>query len=168
MNKSQLIEALAKEKNLALKSDTDVQSDPAMFVQALGAVRRHVGHDALIVVISDFDGLDERARKILLELTRHNDVICALVHDPSATRLPASSDFVITDGELQVELKLADRRVRRRVHQAAKGRITHVLETLHQIGIPVLPLNTLEDVTEQVRRFLGYAPGTSRGGIRRV
>ena len=60
--------------------------------------------------------------------------------------------------ELQVELKLADKRIHRRVHEAAKGRIARVLDTLHEINIPVIPLNTVEDVADQVRRLLGYAP----------
>ncbi len=155
------------DKNHALKADLEVESDPAMFIQALEHVRRRVGHDALIAVISDFDGLDEQGREILLELRQHNDVICILIHDPSAIELPASNDYVITDGELQVELKLADKRVRRRIHEAAKGRIAGVMDTLHEISIPVLPLNTVEDVAKQVLHLLGYAPGNPRGGIRR-
>ena len=146
------------DKNHALGADQVAQPDPAMLTRALQGVHRLVGHDALIAVISDFDGLDEQGRKILLELRQHNDVICALVHDPSATELPESGDYVITDGELQVELKLADKRVHRRVHEAAKGRISWVLDTLHEINIPVIPLNTVEDVAEQVRHLLGYAP----------
>jgi uncharacterized protein (DUF58 family) len=156
------------DKNHALKSDQADAPGPAMLTRVLESVHRLVGHDALIAVISDFDGLDDPARKILLQLHRHNDVICVLVHDPSAADLPASSDYVITDGELQVEMKLTDSRVRRRVHEAAKGRIARVLETLHEINIPVLPLNTVEDVAGQVRRLLGYAADNLRGGIRRV
>lgn len=147
------------DKNNALNAGLEIEPAPAMLNRALGAVRRRAGHDALVVVISDFDGLNDEGRKFLLNLGHHNDVICALMHDPSATTLPTSGDYVITDGELQVELNLADRRVRRRVHEAAKGRITGVLDTLHEINIPVLPLNTVEDVTEQVRRLLGYKPG---------
>ncbi len=143
------------DKNHALGADQEAQPDPAMLTRALQGVHRLVGHDALIAVISDFDGLDEQGRKILLELRQHNDVICVLVHDPSATELPASSAFVITDGELQVELKLTDKRVRRRIHEAAKGRIARVLDILHEINIPVIPLNTVEDVAEQVRHLLG-------------
>ena len=156
------------DKNHALKSDIDVAPDPTMFRRVLETVRRCIRHDALIVVISDFDGLDEQVRKILLEMRHHNDVIAALIHDPSATQLPASGDYVITDGELQVELKLTDKRVRRRVHESTSGRITRVLDALHDIGVPVLPLNTVEDVAEQVRHLLGYAPSKLRGGIRRV
>ncbi len=156
------------DKNHTLKSDLDVEPDPTMFNRTLENVRRRIRHDALIAVISDFDGLDEEGRNILLELRHHNDVIAALIHDPSATQLPASGDYVITDGELQVELQLTDKRVRRRVHEAASGRITGVLDTLHEIGVPVLPLNTVEDVAEQMRHLLGYAPGNPRGGTRRV
>ena len=146
------------DKNHALKTDHETRSDPAMLVRALEQIRRRVTHDALITVISDFDGFDEQGRKLLLELSQHNDVIGVLVHDPSATELPESRDFVITDGELQVELKLADRRVRQRVHEATEGRIARVMETLHGIGVPVLPLNTVEEVARQVRQHLGYAP----------
>jgi uncharacterized protein (DUF58 family) len=143
------------EQNHALKADHNTRSDPTMLNRALEQIRRRVGHDALIAVISDFDGFDEEGRKLLLQLSQHNDVIVALVFDPSATELPESNDFVITDGELQMELKLADRRVRQRVHEASEGRISRVMETLHGIKVPVLPLNTVEDVARQVRQLLG-------------
>ncbi len=154
------------DKNNALSANQKARPNPAMLTSAITSVQRLVGHDSLIALISDFDGFDEQSRKILLDLSQHNDVICILVHDPSATELPDSSNYVITDGELQVELKLADKYVRQRVHEAAKGRISQLLDTLHEINIPVLPLNTVEDAAEQIRKLLGYSPCNSRGGIR--
>jgi uncharacterized protein (DUF58 family) len=146
------------DRNRALRADSATPPDPGMLPRALDQVRRRAGHDALVVVISDFDGLDEQSRGILLKLNRHNDVIAVLVHDPSATELPAGSDFVISDGELQVELRLGEKRMHQRIHEAAQGRIAQILETLHGIQVPVLPLETVADVAHQVRRLLGTLP----------
>ena len=55
-----------------------------------------------------------RPSRILTGIARGNDSGgWALVHDPSAHETPASGRIVVGDGRLQVELDLADARVRR-------------------------------------------------------
>jgi hypothetical protein len=103
-----------------------------------------------------------------MQLAQHNDVLGVLVHDPSATHLPPSQDLVITDGHLQIEVPLGRQRVRRDVHALASGRIARVLAWQEDIGVPMLPLSTAEDVVLQVSRLLGSRPGAQRGNQRRV
>jgi hypothetical protein len=109
-------------------------------------------HDYLVMVISDFDGADDDTRRWLRQLAQHNDLLGVLVHDPSATRLPSSQELVITDGHLQIELPLGEQRVRHELHEFASGRIARVLAWQQDIGVPMLPLSTAEDVVLQMGR----------------
>lgn len=146
-------------KNHALRADLRVPAGHEMLDRALEAADRLLRHDALITVISDFDGAGDPTRRLLSRLKAHNDVIGLLVHDPSALELPARRRFVISDGELQAELDLGAEKVRRNVAEIASGRIAYVLGWQREIGVPMLPINTAEVVATQVRQLLGHARG---------
>jgi uncharacterized protein (DUF58 family) len=146
------------EMNRALRADQAAPPAPGMLNRVLEAVGRLAGHDYLIAVISDFEGADDHTRRLMLRLSQHNDLIGVVVHDPSATDLPATEDLVITDGELQVELALGTRKTRRKLAETVKGRIAEVLSWQQEIRVPMLPITTAAGVAEQIRHLLGYAP----------
>ena len=150
------------EMNQVLSADSEAKSNPGMLNVVLENAFRNASHDYLFAVISDFDGADETTQRHLLKMSQHNDVICALVHDSSATDLPPSRNFVITDGELQIELEIGKERMRKKVVELASGRIAKVLGWQKNIGVPVLPINTGEGVAEQVRSLLGHMTPVAR------
>jgi uncharacterized protein (DUF58 family) len=65
---------------------------------ALERVRHTVRPGSLVLVISDFYGLDEDCQRHLSRLRQHNDVVGCQVLDPAEEVLPAGR-FPITDGE---------------------------------------------------------------------
>jgi uncharacterized protein (DUF58 family) len=144
--------------NRALRVDHDVPASPAMLNRVLENTSRLAGHDYLIVVISDFEGADDETRNLMLRLSQHNDLMGVVVHDPSATDLPPTEDLVITDGELQIELNMGQQKVRHKVAEISKSRISRVLAWQQEIQVPMLPITTEGGVAEQVRHLLGYAP----------
>ena len=160
-NVIQILRAVV-DMNQQLSVSPKIKSNPAMFNRVLGTANRTCGHDFLVIVISDFEGADETTRRHLVKLSQHNDVICALVHDQSVTELPLSGDYIVSDGELQVELDFGKEKVRRKLLDVAKGRINRVLAWQQEIGVPILPLNTVEDVADQVRYLIGSAIAARR------
>jgi len=145
--------------NQAMTADAEVQPNAGMFNEALRSALRLVGHDYLVLIISDFHGADDESRKMLKLLTAHNDVLGLLVYDPSATNLPGSEALVVTDGRLQAELTLGEERIRRNVESLTSGRIAGLLAYREEIGVPMLPLTTAEEVAPQVRKLLGIRRG---------
>ena len=111
-------------------------------------------HDFLAFVVSDFHGLNENSERALLTISQHNDLIAALVHDPTASRLPKSHDYVITDGELQIEVPNKGTTLQR-VHRTSVGRIKKVLGLQTKLQCPVMPISTAEPVINQIQRLLG-------------
>lgn len=141
--------------NHQLRSDLATPPAPAQLNHILDQVARVCHHDALILIASDFDGADATTRDLLLHLSRSNDVICCLAYDPLAVKLPPAEPLVVSNGELQVELQLGEDKIRRSILDASDKRMRAILSWQHELGVPVLPLNTAEDVPQQVRQLLG-------------
>jgi hypothetical protein len=97
-----------------------------------------------------------------LRLSQHNDVLVILTYDPFMLKLPASRDLVVSDGELQVELKLERSRVRKGLADLADGRTKSLLDIKDKLGVPLLPLSAAEDAEGQVRHLLGQAAAWRR------
>ncbi|TWU42670.1 DUF58 domain-containing protein [Novipirellula artificiosorum] len=143
--------------NHQLSADSAAQPNAAKFNQVLEQVVRIAKHDYLITLVSDFFGCDDQSFRYLQRIRQHNDVIAAFVHDPSASKLPTSRDFVITDGDLQVELALSGKRMRQRIEDSTSGRIANVLALQNRLQMPVLPISTAEQVSNQLHKLLGHA-----------
>ena len=151
------------EKNNALRVDADIEPNPGMLNEVLETVVRKAAHDYLIAIISDFDGADEKTKRIVTRLAQHNDVLAVSIYDPLATDLPDRGRWAVSDGELQIEIDIAQARVRKRVAEFADQRLQSIMSWQRELGVPVLPLTTDEDPATQVRRLLGYAPRVRRG-----
>jgi uncharacterized protein (DUF58 family) len=147
------LEAIAAQ-NAALSADSPAQRNHGQLDAALDAAAQVVDHDHLIVIASDFDGHGPRTRDLLLRLAAHNDVLVALIYDPFLVELPSSLELIVSDGELQVELR---RGTRKSIIDYAHGYGKTILAWEREIGVPVLPLSAAEDTALQVRRLLGQA-----------
>ncbi|MDA8745115.1 DUF58 domain-containing protein, partial [Rubripirellula amarantea] len=137
-----------------LHADSPATHNPDMLGKAINAAERLATHNHLVVIISDFFGLNDSVRQRIRKIRSHNDVIAVLVHDPSASRLPTSNQFVISDGELQVEVPSKGSGLQR-LQEATAGRIADVLKLQQELQIPVLPVSTAEDTSRQIQKLMG-------------
>lgn len=142
--------------NHQLRSDHPPQPGSEQLNRALEAVARVCHHDALLLIASDFEGADEHTRDLLLHLSCSNDVICCLPYDPTAVQIPSAGEFVVSNGKLQVELHLGEEKVRKDIVEASDQRMKPILAWQHELGIPVLPLSTADDVTQQAQHLLRH------------
>jgi hypothetical protein len=150
------------QQNKQLRSDLMTAAQPGKLNEVLGQVARICHRDALILIASDFNGADEGTRELLLHLSRSNDVICCFAYDPLALRHETSGQLVVSNAMLQVELRLNEAKIREGIRNATDERIRNVLAWQHELNIPVLPLTTAEDVSQQVRHLLGHIAARAR------
>ncbi len=141
--------------NNALRADAGTTRNPYQLDAALDAVARAVNHDHFVVVVTDCDGHGPRTRDLLRRIAMRNDVVLLLVYDPFMVNVPASRDLVITDGELQVEVRLSTGRVRTPLAEAADRRMKEILGWQREIGVTVAPISTAEDTSAQLRHLIG-------------
>ncbi|MGI9501206.1 MAG: DUF58 domain-containing protein, partial [Geminicoccaceae bacterium] len=143
--------------NAALRADASVAA-PITLNRPLEAAARIARRDHLVLVLSDFDGIDERTETILGGLARHNDVVLGLITDPLARDIPNDLRIIFSDGRLQAELDTSSGQVQRSLIEFSAGRLAKVLAWERKLGVPVLPLSAGEETMPQIRRFMGLAP----------
>ncbi len=145
--------------NLALAADAPAVADAgARLNAALAEAAGIVTHDWLLLVASDFDGADATTLRILSGIARGNDIVLALVHDPSAHEIPETGRLVVGDGRLQVELDLADARVRRNLAATGGERIQTLIDWQQRLDAAILPISAGEATMPQLLRLFGGAP----------
>lgn len=136
----------------------DVETAEAMPLnRPLESVAKIARRDHLVLVISDFDGIDERTKTLLGGLKRHNDIVLCAVTDPMAVEMPEPSQIVISDGTLQAEIDTRDGTVRKALSELSAGRLARIMAWEQELGIPVLPLSAGEETLPQIRRLMGLS-----------
>jgi uncharacterized protein (DUF58 family) len=142
--------------NCALVANSPVVT-PMSLNRPLEAAARIAHRDHLLLVISDFDEIDDRTEALLGGLSRHNDIVLFLVTDPVAHHFPEGLRMIVSDGHLQAELDAASGTVRRAIEEFSTGRFAKILAWERKLGIPILPLSSGEETVPQIRRLLGLA-----------
>ncbi|WP_114238748.1 DUF58 domain-containing protein [Dyella sp. C9] len=142
--------------NQALRADSPVRTNPAQLDAALRSALHLATHDYLVCVISDFLGADEATMQLMRELATHNDVVAAMVFDPSARAIPDRGKIVVTEGELQLELDFDRKTVREPLGNMFDTRLAQTVDVLQRCGVPLLAVDTEQPTLLQVARLLGH------------
>ena len=142
------------EMNQRLRVGSDIEPGPDMLNEALRKAVRLAPHDVLVVIISDFFGVDAQTERLAASLAAHNDVLGMLVHDPLRLN-PQGHSISVSDGNLQMQMDLGNQKVREKLaedYRLEQERITHFLKKL---SAPLLLVSNEGDVIKQVKRLLG-------------
>lgn len=148
--------------NHALRADSSVPAAPQSLNDALERVLRLTPHDVLVVVISDFFGVDGRTEQLTARIAAHNDVLGLLVYDPVRAD-PPRERLRVGDGTRQLELDLRSAALRRRLVAEFGQEQQRIAHTLRRLSAPLLAISNEGDVVEQLRRLLGVRPVPGRG-----
>lgn len=149
-----LLESLS-EMNTALDADNAVERRPGRLNGILKSVSRLASHDHLVIVFSDFDGIDETTHRHLSNIAAHNDLVLMLVHDPLAERMASGERVVIGDGRLQAEVDLASAQTVEALGGFTRERLERIRDWQREINLSVLPLSAGEETLPQIRRLMG-------------
>ena len=152
------VEALCSriaQQNAELKaSNTDHEGD-SQLDRVLQQCLAVAGHDHLICLVSDFAGAGPCTLQLLQQLSAHNDVVALQVYDPLALNVPSSGQLLITQGQLQVELAVSQRKVRQPLGDYLGGRLKDVASLLRRSQVPLLMISTALPAAVQLRSELG-------------
>ncbi len=149
-----LLESVS-EMNQALNADTTVPPKPGGMNSVLQGVARIAHHDHLVIVFSDFDGIDETTHRRLSGIAAHNDLVLVLVYDPMAESIEPGQRAVVGDGTMQAEIDLGSAATRATVSDFAQQRLETIYNWQSEINLSVLPLSAGEETLPQIRRLMG-------------
>jgi uncharacterized protein (DUF58 family) len=130
-------------------------SNPEALADALLTLERNVSHDYLVVLISDFYGWNRTTLDTIRRISRHNDIVCALVYDPLEKDISRADKLVVSDGRFQIEIDPVHQGLGEKFEASFESSVAHVQDALKRHNIPVLPIETVTPVTDQLREKLG-------------
>jgi uncharacterized protein (DUF58 family) len=141
-----------------LQPEQQSDRESAPLSVALERVRHTVRPGSLVIVISDFFGLDDPCNRHISRLRQHNDVIGCQVLDDAEHRLPQGR-YPITDGEQASVLDMAQGASKSRYEAMGLQHLSEPrrLFRKHQCGW--LVLNTDDDPVDVLGRELRVLVG---------
>lgn len=142
-------------KNRALRADSATPAQPEMLNRALQQAQRLAAHDCLVVLITDGDGNNSDTRKLLTQISQHNDVLVVFVFDPLEAALPDAGRLVVSDDRRIVTFDSGHRKLREDYQQEFVQGRARARQFLLTRETPVLPLSTAEETVQQLARALG-------------
>ena len=143
--------------NGQLNADNPSNAAPGSLNDVLTSAARLATHDHLVLILSDFDGIDEHTEKHLTGIAAHNDLILGLVNDPSARTLSRQVKTILGDGQRQAEVDFSREEVVAAVREVSSGRLDRILEWQTRINLSVLPVSAGEETLGQLRTLMGAA-----------
>lgn len=148
---------------------TATVSDPegerfASLSETVQRLRHLARHGCLVILISDFIGLDVAAEQQLAALAQHNEVLAIRIFDPLEAELPPPEQYAFSDGRHIHTLWTADVALRNRYRNEFQVRSEHLATLCREHGIRWLSLSTEQDPATELQRHLphvrhrGYSP----------
>lgn len=147
--------------NRQLRADAQEPSNAEQLNAVLEKALRLAKHDTLVVIISDFQGVNDQTAKLTAQLAAHNDVLGMHLVDPMrANPRRGSSRGMVTDGQRQMELDLQNKTMLKRIAREYAEELESIRSHMRKLSAPLLPINTVDDVAAQIRQLIGTESAT--------
>lgn len=125
------------------------------FEHGLTELRRIAHPGSLVVMVSDFHHLDERALRHLQSLHRHCELLLNLVYDPFEAELPDAASIPVTDGLRRLNLNGRDGQAARRYQIQFQERLERIRRYADRSNTPLIECSTWDDPIKPLARRLG-------------
>jgi len=122
---------------------------------ALSRLRKVTRPGSLIFLVSDFREMDEQAETHLINIARHNDVVLIQIYDPIEAELPPAGSYKVSDGNNELQLNTADRKLRLQYRQRFEERQGRLVKLCRQHRMYLLSVSTQNDVLASLQQGLG-------------
>lgn len=146
----QYLQKLVDESQALAEKSKIIRSKELALEKALLRTVSMATHDYLIFIISDFYEISPTAKKHLVQLSRHNDVILARITDSLEEKLPKEK-LVLSDGNLQLLWSSEKKKSQEKYKNLYNRSKTDFLDTMEKYGIPVMQLNTSNSIDLQLK-----------------
>ena len=156
-SKNQVIQLMAEitRQNHLLKSGETAAEHHLSLEGMLEQLKRIVGHDALVIFITDGYGWNDKCNEYIKTISQHNEMIFCHVSDPLEHQLATMPQMVISDGDMQIEVSSQKPDLQKKFQQDVVEKLDLFAKVASKYRIPVLPFDTLTATEKQMRSALG-------------
>ncbi len=133
----------------------DPQADSRALHQALTRLRSVAQPGSLIMLLSDFSGLDNQCRAQLALLSRHSELMLIDIHDPMEKELPPPGQYRLSDGENFMTLFTTDQRLREGYRARFVRQQLELQQLCRRYRMKLLSLGTADDPLRALQHGLG-------------
>ena len=130
---------------------------PSRLAELLERVRRLAGAGGMVLVLSDFHGLDAEAQRPLAALARAGDLAGARVVDALERRPPPPGRYAVSDGRATALLDSRPRALREGYRQRFEAHAEEVRAAFARLGAPLAVLDGEASIEEALIAGLGRA-----------
>ena len=121
----------------------------------MSRLRKVTRPGSLVFLISDFRDMDQPAETHLINIARHNDAVLIQVYDPVEAELPPAGSYKVSDGNNDLQLNTADKKLRQAYRQRFDQRQARLAKLCRQHRMYLLPVSTQDDVLSSLQQGLG-------------
>lgn len=128
--------------------------------QALKQLRTVIRPGSLVFIVSDFLNLGEEAKRQLLQLRKHNDVLAVKVADPFEVESPLAARYGIQTQNNQTtdkQVRVMDTRKDSTLARLSEQQQNHIADLKSHIikaGVPIIPVQTNDRWVNKMRNGL--------------
>lgn len=135
--------------------DVEVADEGAPLTQAMAALRRVTHPGSLVIIVSDFVGMERNAQSYLSEIARHNEVLAVFLSDPLERKLPPPGRYRLVSHDQEMAIDTYARSARNDYQNVFAQRRQKMEDFCQRYGIHLLPLSTDDDPVQVLQQALG-------------
>jgi len=159
-----LSEVLKKNHELSIDSSSNQQNDDSeSYNKMLATVNKVSSHNGLIILIGDGHGFNDNSTDYIKQLRQHNEVIACHISDPLELKLPKMSQMIVSDGKQQIQFSSEKKQVQQKYEAVIARQLESYVKAAKKYRIPLIEIDTISPVEQQLRKALGHQAGTKKG-----
>jgi uncharacterized protein (DUF58 family) len=162
-----LSEVLKKNHELSLDqalSNTQLNNDDSdSYNKMLATLNKVSSHNGLIILIGDGHGFNDKSTDFIKQLRQHNEVIACHISDPLELTLPKMSQMIVSDGKQQIQFSSEQKHVQKTYAAEIARQLESYVKAAKKYRIPLIEIDTISPVEQQLRKALGHQAGTKKG-----
>jgi uncharacterized protein (DUF58 family) len=146
---------LAEHPDWVQREDQHASDREAPFTLAMASLRRVARPGSLVVILSDFLGINRAAQSYLSSVARHNEVLAVVLSDPLERELPPPGRYRLVRDDDELAIDTHGQSARRDYRDAFEARSHELDRFCQRYGIHLMPLSTDDDPVSALQTALG-------------
>lgn len=126
----------------AFEISKDLQPKQHNLDQALKQLRTIIRPGSLVILVSDFYALGDEAKRHLLQLRKHNDVLAIKVSDPFENQTPLPALYGVKTENRPRVLDSKNNRMVNKLQAKQHQHIQSLKDNITKAGVPLIPIQT--------------------------